>query len=168
MEIMKKPLRSLLALLALLSIASAAQAQANLVHGIGAAVNLGRMAGRGGLGGKDKTVTTDTYRDQEFPMKRTPAAQLTGDAADQIGLLEAQLEQCHRALEKPTAVICPPNQLAVINAAQAVIARARPGWNQKFYKQELAFYLAEDARRQAAAAPAAPAPTPPAPETAPK
>lgn len=167
---MTKMLRPLLALFTLLSAAPAAQAQANLVHGIGAAINLGRLAGRGGLGGKDKTVTTDTYRDQEFPLKRTPADKLTGEAADQIGLLEAQLEQCHRALEKPTAVICPPNQRAVINAAQAIIAQARPSWNQKFYKQELAFYLAEDARRQAAAGPAVPtAPaTAPAPEEAPK
>ena len=158
---MMKLLRPLLGLSVCLGAAPAAQAQANLVHGIGAAINLGRMAARGGATRQpgDKTVTTDTYRDVEFPMKRTPANKLSGEAGDQIGLLEGQLEQCHQALANAKAVICPEARLATIRAAQALVVRQCPGWNQKYYQQELDFYLAEDARRHAADAPV-PAPAP--------
>ncbi|WP_375416857.1 hypothetical protein [uncultured Hymenobacter sp.] len=154
---MKKLLRSSLLLLLFSGAASAAQAQAVLVNGLATLFRVGVTAAHGDYG--DKTVTTATYRDQEFPVKRTPAEQLTGEAADQIGLLEAQLEQCHQALAaSATGPVCPASQLATIKAAQAVIAAARPNWSQKFYKRELAFYQAEDARRLLAAGQAAPTP----------
>lgn len=150
---MKRALRFQLSLLILVSTTSAAQAQANLVHGIGAAINLGRMASKGGFSSKDKTMTIETFRDQNFPMKRTPVDQLSGEATDQISFLEGQLDQCHKALfASATGPVLAANQLALIQTTQRILADARPTWNQKFYKQELAFYQAEDGRRQQSAA----------------
>lgn len=153
---MNRTLRPLLLLISVLLINSfAAQAQAALVNGIVTGFNLGRMVARGDFA--EKNVVATTYRGQQYPLKRTPAGQLSGQAADQIALLEAQLDQCHAALLADSAgVVCPPNRQATIQATQAIITKARPAWNQKMYRTELAFYVAEDARRQQVAGGAPP------------
>ena len=94
---MKKVLRSLASTLVLVSLAEAAQAQANLVHGIVAGISLIGNASTAGSSDKsysDKTVANVTYENRAYPMKRTPADKLTGKAADQIALLESQLQKC--------------------------------------------------------------------------
>ncbi|GAA4504535.1 hypothetical protein GCM10023172_30870 [Hymenobacter ginsengisoli] len=94
----------------------------------------------------------------ELVMHRTPAAQLPKQAAEQITTLEAQLDACHAAmLASPTGPVCPPEQRAAIQQAAMGVARAKPGFDLHPYQQEMAYYMAEDARRQQAAAPSAPA-----------
>ncbi len=106
----------------------------------------------------DKTVTTTTYRGMSFPKQRAITDKLSGANKDQILFLEAQLEKCYiHMLTDSLAVVCSANQQASIKAAQAIIKQARPLWGQKYYHEEIAFYLAEDARRQQAATPAVPA-----------
>jgi len=153
---MNKALRPVIALLFLLSTAGVAQAQANLVHGIVAGLMLGQHAARGDFA--DKTVTPITYRGQKYPMKRTttePGGSTV--AADPAAQLESQLELCHAALfADSTGTVCPADRRAVIQAMQGIVAQNRPGLNLKPYRTELAFYLAEDARRQRVAGTAAP------------
>lgn len=152
MQVRLRPL--FVSFLLLLGPASAARAQAVLVNGIATLVRLGATAAYGKYG--DKSVTTGTYQGKEFAMKRTPADKLSGKAADNIRLLEAQLDQCHAQLADGAAAVCPADRLALIKSTQAIVAETRPNWNQKYYKEELDFYLAEDARRQQAAPQPAP------------
>ena len=94
---------------------------------------------------------------KELLMQRTPADKLPNKAAAQITALENQLESCHAAmLATPTGPICTSEQRTAIQAAAMSVARAQPGWDLHPYQQEMAYYLAEDARRQQAALPAAP------------
>jgi len=89
---------------------------------------------------------------------RTPADKLPKQAAEQITSLEAQLDACHAAmLASPTGAVCPPEQRTAIQQAAVRVARAKPGFDLQPYQQEMAYYLAEDARRQPAPAPATPA-----------
>ncbi|GAB3292726.1 hypothetical protein ACFQT0_06565 [Hymenobacter humi] len=155
---MSRRLRSLVACLSLLSGTFAAQAQANLIHGISAGIGLARQASNSNKNGTDYTVSNLSYRGQEFSVKRTPAEQNTGPAAGHIGMLEAELEKCYKALvADSTSSVCSENQKVNIKSLQALISRAQPGWNQKPYRAEAAFYAAEDARRQRVAG--TPAPT---------
>ena len=131
-----------------LASASVTYAQAVLVNGIVAGLTLGRRAAQGEFA--DKTVHAVTYRGASFPLKRTPADQLSGKSADQIAFLEAQLTTCYSALlADSVGSVCTPAQLTTLQATQAIIARARPLWSQKYYREEMAFYVAEEARRQA-------------------
>ncbi len=99
-----------------------------------------------------KTTTTTTYRGQSFPLKRTPDDILIGDATDRIAQVEAQLTLCHTALlADSTNLTCPPERQAIIRASIKYVDLARPNWDQKAYRQEFKFYLAEDARRRRAA-----------------
>ncbi|WP_426060446.1 hypothetical protein [Hymenobacter sp. B1770] len=110
------------------------------------------MAVKANKKGTDYSLTTLTYRGQDFSVKRTPGAENTGPAADYIVMLEAQLEKCYTALiADSVGAVCPASQKAAIKASQAYIANAQPSWNLKPYRAELAFYEAEDARRQRAA-----------------
>jgi hypothetical protein len=94
---------------------------------------------------------------KELVLHRTPTDKLPKQAAAQITSLETQLEQCHAAmLASPTGAVCTAEQRATIQTAAMGVARAKPGWDMQPYQQEMAFYLAEDARRQQAASPAAP------------
>ena len=146
---MPKHLRCFVAGLALLSSTFAAQAQANLTNGIMAGIRLARHTANNKQNGTDYTVSNLNYRGQEFPVKRTPTEQLTGPAAAHITLLETELEKCYKALLADSAgTVCYENQKVTIKAMQALISRAQPGWNQKPYRAEAAFYAAEDARRQ--------------------
>lgn len=152
---MNQPLRAFLLLTTLLGSAAAAQGQANLVHGIAAGLALGRMAARGAAA--DKSVESVEYRRQSFPAKRTVREMLTGPATDQILFLEAQLDLCKTALfADSTGAVCPPARQSIIRTMQGEIAQAQSSWPLKPYRQELAFYLAEDVRRQLVAARAAP------------
>ncbi|OGX90462.1 hypothetical protein BEN49_06680 [Hymenobacter coccineus] len=102
------------------------------------------------------TAATIAAQPKELVLHRTPADQLPKKGADQITALEAQLEQCHAAmLATPGGIICTPEQRTAIQSAAVSVARARSNWDLQPYQQELAYYQAEDARRQqAAAAPA--------------
>lgn len=95
---------------------------------------------------------------KELVLSRTPADKLPKKGAEQITALEAQLDRCHAAmLADAQAVVCSPEQRAAIQQAAIGVARAQPSWDLHPYQQEMAFYLAEDARRQQAAT-ASPAP----------
>lgn len=95
---------------------------------------------------------------KDLVLHRTPADKLPKQAAEQITSLETQLERCHAAmLASPTGPVCSPEQRTAMQEAAVSVARAKPGWNLQPYQQEIAFYLAEDARRQQATAPATPA-----------
>lgn len=50
-------------------------------------------------------------------------------------------------------VVCTPEQRTAIQSAAVSVARAQSSWDLKPYQQEMAFYMAEDARRQQPAAP---------------
>lgn len=92
----------------------------------------------------------------ELRPQRTAADQLPKKGAAQITALEAQLEQCRAAmLASTTGAVCTPAQLAAIQQAAVAVARANANWSLQPYQQEMAFYAAEDARRQPAPAPAA-------------
>jgi hypothetical protein len=94
----------------------------------------------------------------ELVMHRTPAAQMPKKAAEQLTSLEAQLDACHAAmLASPTSPVCTPEQRAAIQQAAMGIARAKPGFDLHPYQQEMAYYMAEDTRRQQASPPATPA-----------
>ena len=84
---------------------------------------------------------------------------LTGKAADQIAFLEAQLEKCHLALlADSVGTVCSVNQQTTIQTIQSLVASARPNWGQKYYRQEVASYVAEDVRRQGMRGQIAPVP----------
>jgi hypothetical protein len=91
---------------------------------------------------------------QALVMQRTPADKLPKKAAEQITALEAQLDRCHAAmLADPKGVVCTPEQRTAIQSAAVSVARAQSSWDLKPYQQEMAFYMAEDARRQQPATP---------------
>jgi hypothetical protein len=152
---MKKPL---LLLSILLSTAFTAQAQVALASALMSAFRLGQMATQ--RDAADKTVLKSTYHGRKFPMQRTPADQLSGPVVDQIALLETQLENCHTALLADSlGPICSAERQNTIKITQAILSDSRPTWNQKYYSQEVAFYLAEDGRRRRLRAKLAPTPT---------
>ena len=102
--------------------------------------------------------TSDTYEGKSFPMVRTPTDQLPKKGAAQVSAMETELDRCHAALlANPTGTICTPEQRTALQAAVVNLARAQSSRNLAAYQQEANFYLAEDARRQQAAAPAEPA-----------
>lgn len=104
------------------------------------------------------TERAGTAAPTELVMHRTPADKLPKQAAAQITDLEAQFDRCHAAmLASPAGTVCMAEQRAAIQAAAISVARAKPGFNLAPYQQEMAYYMAEDARRQQPATPAAPA-----------
>jgi hypothetical protein len=126
------------------------------VHGIGAGINLARMASKTKT--DDKSVTDADYRNQPFSTKRTVPEILTGAATNQIIFLESQLDVCKKALfADSTGIVCSAAQQNTIRTMMLEIAKLQSSWPQKAYRQELAFYVAEDARRQQVAARATPA-----------
>jgi len=140
----------------------AAQAQAVFLIGrlvgigVGAAVNASRTPKSAPVV-EQQPASEVAAAPQALVMQRTPADKLPKRASEQIMALEAQLEQCHAAmLASPTAVVCTAEQRTAIQQAALSVARAKSDWSLQPYQQEMAYYLAEDARRQ-------PAPTPPAP-----
>lgn len=172
---MKKLVLSAVLAISLSSIHTAQAQMGPLVNLIGAGLGLGaRMALQPKLTPEQKaaqqaatakesadskaTERVGTVAPAELVMHRTPADKLPKQAAAQITDLEAQLDQCHAAmLASPAGTVCTAEQRAAIQAAAISVARAKPGFNLAPYQQEMAFYMAEDARRQQPATPAAPA-----------
>lgn len=145
---MNKKLRTAFFALTLVGAAFTAQAQVGLIM---AGINLGRMAARNKAAdaATDKAVPTVEYRNQSFHTKRTVPEILTGEATDQILFLEGQLDLCKAALlADSTGAVCPATRYNTIRTMQVEIAKAQSSWPQRYYKEELAFYVAEDARRQ--------------------
>lgn len=158
------------ALLSGLGTVQAAQAQGSLVHLITAGTTLGVRAllknkqpvpvkpidqATADKNAAANTAATIAAQPKVLVLHRTPADQLPKKGAEQITALEAQLEQCHAAmLANPGGVICTPEQRAAIQSAAVGVARAQAGWSLQPYQQEMAYYQAEEARRQQAAAPA--------------
>lgn len=104
------------------------------------------------------TPTMSAYEGRQFPMQRTPPDQLPKKGAEPIVAMETELERCHAAmLASPTGAICTPEQRTAIQTAIVNLARAGSSKSLPVYQQEANFYLAEDARRQQAAAAPAPA-----------
>lgn len=135
----------------------AAQAQIGLIHLGTKSALLAHQLSKKSKEGKAEAVAvpTETYQGQSFPVQRTPAEQLPAKGKEQIMALETQLDRCHAALlANPAAAICTPEQRVALTDAAVAAARANPSWNQQDYQKEVAFYLAEDVRRQQAAAPA--------------
>ena len=176
-------------LLLVLLLATATTAQAQLVNLISAGVRLGvsaaaanrsaTAASRSSAGARNYVETSDpranttdinstqvTYRGQTYPQKRTAPGKLHTPGGEQIGWQEAELQKCQTALlADSTAAPGTPETWAKLKASQEAIARERPTWNVQAYRDEVAFYQAEAARRQRpaaapTAAPAAPAPAP--------
>ncbi len=152
------------------------QAQAALVNLFTAGTTLGIRAIKNHKKTAEATPADQATRDKtaaanaaatvagapkELVQRRTPADKLPKKGAEQITALEAQLDLCHAAmLANPTGVVCTAEQCTAIQSAAVSVARAQSGWDLQAYQQELAFYQAEDVRRQQAAAPAAPANAP--------
>lgn len=159
---MKKILLALASLATSLGAVSPAHAQVNLIRmGVNSAI-LAKRLSKGKDGATPETTpaaaATGTYEGKAFPMQRTPTDQLPRKGAEQITALETELDRCHAALlASPTGAICPPEQRTALQAAIINLARAQSSKNLAAYQQEATFYLAEDARRQQAAAPAEPA-----------
>ena len=168
---MKKTLLSACFLLVGFGAAPAAHAQmVNLIRlGVNSAIlakrlsdnNAAKLAAGTPTGtGEVRTAasTSDTYEGKNFPMVRTPTDQLPKKGAAQVSAMETELDRCHTALlANSTGTICTPEQRATLQNAVANLARAQSTRNLAAYQQEATFYLAEDARRQQAAAPATPA-----------
>jgi hypothetical protein len=93
-------------------------------------------------------LTTISASPKELIMQRTPIDKLPKKAAEQITSLETQLSRCQAAmLADPKGAVCTPEQRTAIQNAAVSVARAQPSWDLKPYQQEMAFYMAKDARR---------------------
>jgi hypothetical protein len=165
---MKKIVLSLFGLALALGTAPAAHAQVNLIRmGVNSAILAKRLSknkataetdGSAATPARTLASTTDTYEGKSFPMVRTPTDQLPKKGAEQVAAMETELDRCHAALlASPTGTICTPEQRKAIQTAVVNLARAQSNKNLAAYQQEASFYLAEDARRQQAAAAPAPA-----------
>lgn len=156
-------MKKLLPLLLLLGAASTAQAQ--LVNAISTGLRVGvsaAAASRSAAGARnyvesadpraptpDVNVTPATYRGQAYPQKRTAPGKLKTPGGEQIAWQEAELQKCQATmLADSTAAVGPPETWARLKASQETIARERPTWNVQAYRDEAAFYQAEQARRQ--------------------
>ncbi|MCA8830085.1 hypothetical protein [Hymenobacter pini] len=101
-------------------------------------------------------VTLFTYRGESIQRKRTAPETFKGKGGPEIQALEALLEERHQALlADSTTSVLSSDQLTVLTTAARTAATARPDWNYAPYRQELAFYQKEEARRHPAATPAA-------------
>lgn len=148
---MKKRLLPAFLLLAL-GTAQVAHAQANLIRmGINTAI-LANRANKSGTVAEGTPLSS--YQGQTFPMQRTPTEELAGEKGEKTRVLEAELDRCHSALvSSASGPICTPEQLAALQAAMRNLAKTK-SINMPAYQQEANFYLAENTRRQQAAAPA--------------
>ena len=154
---MQKPLLLAASLLAGIGAIQPAQAQIGLINlGVKSALLAHQLSKKNNVAAAP--TPTETYQGQSFPMQRTPAEQLPAKGQEQIAALEGQLDRCHATLlADPAAPLFTPDQQQELVSAAVAAARANPSWNQQDYQKEVSFYLAENTRRQQAAAPA-PAP----------
>lgn len=113
---------------------------------------LGRLANHAASA---RPVTIQEYGGRHYTLQRTTAAQLPPHEAELVTAVESPLEDCRTAmLGSPTAPVCSPEQSIAIHNALANLVRARLHWSIAAYEEELKFYVAEDAYRQAVATPA--------------
>ena len=133
--------------------APAAQAQVSQAIMLGTAIFRG--AHQASNSPEAPVVTTAYYRTHNYLMQRTPPAGRGILGGDQIGYLERQLDQCRARLQADsTGHVCTAAQLSQLQATRTAILAVQPKWPVQLYDQEIAFYTAEDTRRQPAAAPA--------------
>jgi len=152
-------------LLPLLLLGAAGSAQAQFVNLIATGVNVGMSAARASRSSAsarnyvekadpraptpDINVTAATYRGLTYPQKRTPPTRLKGPGGEQIANHEALLQKCQDALATDTTgTLGTADTWARLKGSADAIARDRPTWNVQAYRDEAAFYQAEDARRQ--------------------
>ena len=148
---MKRKLLPALSLLLALGATQVAHAQVNFIR---MGMNAATLAKRANKNKATEATPTSTYQGKSFPMVRTPAAELSGEQGAQIQAVETELDRCHAALvATDNGPICTPEQLAALQTAMRNLAKAKSA-NMPAYQQEATFYLAENTRRQQAAAPA--------------
>jgi hypothetical protein len=152
-------MKRLLLLVLLLGAVGKVQAQAALVNFIANGVVLGVRAASNSTGRTSAKPSPGQYRGLEYPRLRTPAKQLGWAGGDQIAYQEKLLQQCQDTmLSDTTAALGNDDVWAAIKSSQDNIGRNQPKWNVTAYREELAFYMAEDARRRRQNQPAATTP----------
>ena len=92
-------------------------------------------------------VPQASYRGRSFPRLRTPVPQLPWAGQAEILRLETLLERAYAGLLTDTATVLLPVQADVVEQAARQAAAVVPTWNHPAYRQEAAFYVAEQARR---------------------
>ena len=88
-----------------------------------------------------------TYQGRAFPRLRTPVEKLPWAGQAEILRLETLLQRAYLGLLTDTATVLVPVQADVIEQAARQAAAVVPTWNHEAYRQEAAFYVAEQARR---------------------
>lgn len=92
-------------------------------------------------------VPLASYRGRSFPRLRTPVQRLPWAGQAEILRLETLLQRAYVGLLADTAAVLPPVQADVVEQAARQAAAAVPTWNHQAYRQEAAFYVAEQDRR---------------------
>ncbi|QJX48525.1 hypothetical protein HMJ29_17020 [Hymenobacter taeanensis] len=94
-------------------------------------------------------VTSFSYKGQTVPVKRTTPETFKGKGGPEIQALEALLAERHMALlaDSVQSFLPAAQHEAIVEATRKAVA-TRPNWNYAPYRQELAFYEKEEARRQ--------------------
>jgi hypothetical protein len=144
-------------LLLLLGAVGSAQAQAPPIFAVSNGLTPGQKAASS-KAAKPKApaagLTMAQYRGQEYPRQRTPDRQLSRPNLAQVAYQEKLLQKCQNIMLSDTvSALGHDNLWATIKASQEVIMRDHPTWSVQAYQGELAFYMAEDARRRALAQP---------------
>jgi hypothetical protein len=88
-----------------------------------------------------------TYQGRSFPRLRTPVQKLPWAGQAEIMRLETLLQRAYLGLLTDTATVLLPVQADVVEQAARQAAAVVPTWNHEAYRQEAAFYVAEQARR---------------------
>jgi hypothetical protein len=93
-------------------------------------------------------VPQASYRGRLFPRLRTAIPTLPWAGQAEILRLETLLQRAYLALlTDSTATVLLPVQADVVEQAARQAAAVVPTWNHEAYRQEAAFYVAEQARR---------------------
>ena len=89
-----------------------------------------------------------TYQGRSFPRQRTPVEALPVEGQAELLRLETMLQRAYESLtDDPTGPVLPAVLADVLTQAAQQAAAVIPTWNQNAYRQEAAFYAAEQARR---------------------
>ena len=89
-----------------------------------------------------------TYQGRSFPRQRTPVEALPVEGQAELLRLETLLQRAYESLtDDPIGPVLPPVLADVLTQAAQQAAAVVPTWNQDAYRQEVAFYAAEQARR---------------------
>ena len=87
------------------------------------------------------------YQGRSFPRLRTPVEQLPWAGQAEIMRLETLLQRAYLGLLTDTAAVLLPRQADIVEQAAWQAAAVVPAWNHEAYRQEAAFYVAEQSRR---------------------